>query len=115
MYKLPMNGFTLIELLVVIAIIGLLATMILSSVTSAGDSADRLQVSTAISHVSTALLLHKSINNKLPPPDESHFLDYDPLLDTFDPKNNATSIYEKWPLLNKLVAHNSLQLDHELL
>ena len=108
-------AFTLIELLIAIAIIASLAALVFAAVTAAKDNSQHIQTASAISNVSTSLLLHKSIENKLPAADASCYLHYDPLLDHNDPLNNVDSAYATWPVLNKLVAHRGLQLDHELL
>jgi len=63
----PSAGFTLIELLVVIAIIGILASTVLASLSSARSSArDAKRISEARSLMS-ALELHRNSNNGLYP------------------------------------------------
>lgn len=89
--------------------------MILAGVSNVRNTADTLQVSTAVSHVSTSLLLHQATHNQLPDPDVLYFLEFDTALDTGDPKMNIDAVYKTWPILNKLVAHSGLQLDFELL
>ena len=109
------HAFTLIEILIVIAIIASLAAVVLGAVSSLRNSSDQLKVNSSISAITAALLLHKTVNNSLPAADASCFLDYDKTLDVQDPLNNTDSVYATWPVLNKLVAHNGLSLDHDLL
>lgn len=60
-------GFTLIELLVVIAIIGILASVVLSSLGSARAAARDATIQSDIKNIQTALELFRNANNGLYP------------------------------------------------
>jgi len=60
------KGFTLIELLVVIAIIGILATMVLASISGARGRARDAKRQQDIAQVKTALEMYKSDNEVYP-------------------------------------------------
>jgi len=60
------KGFTLIELLVVIAIIGILAAMILASITGTRAKARDARRANDIRQVKTALELYQNENDKYP-------------------------------------------------
>jgi type II secretion system protein G len=62
------KGFTLIELLVVIAIIGILASVVLSSLNSARASARDAKRTGDIKAVITALELYRNQNSQYPTP-----------------------------------------------
>ena len=109
------NAFTLIELLVVISIIVVLASVLLAASVGMQEKAASLQVSSAVNSTTSALLLFRSSKMNLPAADNDFFMEYDHLLDIQDPLNNTDSVYATWPVLNKLVAHSDLHLDHELL
>jgi prepilin-type N-terminal cleavage/methylation domain-containing protein len=61
------KGFTLIELLVVIAIIGVLATIVLSSLNSARSKAENTKFLNNIRDLQTKLELYHLDNNQYPP------------------------------------------------
>ena len=65
------SGFTLIELLVVIAIIGLLSSIVFTSLSSARDKAKYAQAQSDISQIKTAMLLYKIDRGELPPPGDN--------------------------------------------
>lgn len=60
------RGFTLIELLVVIAIIGILASVVLSSLGSARDSARDAAIQSDIKNLQTSLELYRNANGQYP-------------------------------------------------
>jgi len=66
------RGFTLIELLVVIAIIGLLASTVLASLSSARSSARDARVKSDIKQIQIALELFRNNNNNLYPSNTTH-------------------------------------------
>jgi type II secretion system protein G len=61
--KIKSKGFTLIELLVVVAIIGILATVVLSSLSSARERARDAKRLTGIKTIQTALEMYANDNN----------------------------------------------------
>ena len=62
------RGFTLIELLVVIAIIGLLSSIVLTSLNTARTKAKIARAQIDISQINTAMQLYFGEKNDLPPP-----------------------------------------------
>lgn len=64
------TGFTLIELLVVVAIIGLLSSIVLSSLSIAREKAQDSKVVQEVHSAQLAIQLFVSSNGKLPVPDE---------------------------------------------
>lgn len=65
------RGFTLIELLVVVAIIGVLAALLLSSVSRAKDNARRSQCANNLRQIGQALIMYGMDNTDRVPPGES--------------------------------------------
>ena len=65
--KKPKNGFTLVELLVVIAIIGVLASVVLVSLSAARMKARDTRRKEDMHQLATAILLYKDTNNEAVP------------------------------------------------
>ena len=65
-YKWQKSGFTLIELLVVISIIGLLSSIVLTSVNSARKKARDARRIVDLKQIQTALTLYYDANNQYP-------------------------------------------------
>ena len=63
MRKSIVKGFTLIELLVVISIIGVLASVVLASLSDARNAARDAKIKTEIKQVQTALEMFRNDNN----------------------------------------------------
>ncbi len=96
--KLPtlnQKAFTLIELLVVIAIIGLLASVVLASLQTAREKANRGVFLQDVKQIKTALELYHQDNNEYPPNVDPwgthigdlmdiHLINYIPPMDKYD-------------------------------
>ncbi len=63
----PLPGFTIVELLVVIAIIGALLALLLPAIQSARESARRLQCTSNLKQLGTAMQGYVADTNCLPP------------------------------------------------
>jgi len=60
-------GFTLVELLVVIAIIGVLISLLMPAIQTVRESARRMQCSSKLRQIATALHSHSAIHGSFPP------------------------------------------------
>ena len=93
------TGFTLIELLIVIAIIGLLASIVMVSMTSVKKKAKDSRIQAELRQISTAMEMVYSDNDAYPtagtnlfPATNATLLKYLPVA----PKNPATNAYYLW-------------------
>ncbi len=64
------NGFTLLELLIVIAIIGLLSSVVLSSMSGTRDQAYLARAQSEAESFHSAVLLYRQDNNEYPPDED---------------------------------------------
>ena len=95
-YALRNKGFTLIELLVVIAIIGLLATVVISSMRSAKLRAQDARRIEDIASIKKALELYSATNSHFPDSLDEMTHDPDRLLSVVpsDPDPSSGRVYE---------------------